>query len=386
MVSSFLPYPLFNGGNIRLYNLIKHLSKKHEITLICERRKNQTEEDVEEVKKYCKKVITFPRKKQWSFSNILKAGFSLEPFLIVGHTNSEMKRRIKHELIENNFDLIHVETFYVLQNLPKTSIPIVLVEHNIEYMVYRRFVRQMQNWLKPLLNLDILKLRKKEVDAWKKATALVSVSEKEKEAMSFVKKDISVVPNGVDLESFKFKDSSSKTEQREKRILFIGDFKWIENVTSAKWIIREIWPKIKVKFNSKLWIVGQNIPDELKRVVDKDIYFDSNLKDTAKIYERAYILLSPIRVGGGTSFKILEAMACGIPVVTTSLGAEGIGKDVLVAETSQELADRVGDLFLDSKLYETIAKNARKLVEEKYDWKIISAKLEKVYSKVTQND
>ncbi len=135
IVSSFLPYPLHSGGHIRLYNLIKNLSEQNDITLICEKRDAQTKEDVEEVEKICKKVITVNRKKQWSVENILKTGFSSNPFLVTGHTSSEMSAQIRDELVRENYDLIHVETFYVLQNLPKLSLPVVLVEHDIEYLV-----------------------------------------------------------------------------------------------------------------------------------------------------------------------------------------------------------------------------------------------------------
>src|SRR5437763_1484667 len=98
MISSFLPYPLYSGGNVRLYNLLKNLSKEFEVTLICEKRKNQTEEDVREVEKICSKVLTVDRKFQWSYSNILKTGFSKNCFLITGHTSKQMKDLIKMEM------------------------------------------------------------------------------------------------------------------------------------------------------------------------------------------------------------------------------------------------------------------------------------------------
>lgn len=386
MVSSYLPYPLLNGGNIRLYNLLRNLSKKHDITLVCEKRKNQTEKDIEEVKKYCKEVITFPRKNQWSFSNIFISGFSRDPFLIIGHTILQMQSRLRQELIEKNYDLIHVETFYVLQNIPSTTLPIVLTEHNIEYMVYERFSKEALFWTRPLLNIDISKMRKKEIEAWKNATCLVAVSQKEKEIMqSAVKTKISVVPNGIDLNSYKFKSPDSKFEEKEKRALFIGDFKWLENRNSAEWILKSIWPKIKTKFNAKLWIVGRDIPEKIRRMGDKDVIFSSNLSNTYEIYNKTYVLLSPIKVGGGTSFKILEAMASGVPVVTTRLGAEGIGDALLTAETSQEIADKVGELFINNEQYTRIALRARKLIEDKYSWTKIALKLDKIYSD-TLND
>src|SRR3990167_10622501 len=157
VISSYLPYPLFSGGHIRLYNLIKNLSNDNEITLICEKRDFQTEEDVEKVEKICKKVITVKRKKQWSAPNILKTGFSTDPFLLVGHKSEEMKNLIRDELVRESYDLIHVETFYVLQNIPKTSLPKVLVEHNIEYLVYKKYSDLASPLLRPLLYIDVLK-------------------------------------------------------------------------------------------------------------------------------------------------------------------------------------------------------------------------------------
>ena len=210
VISSYLPFPLHSGGHIRLYNLIKNLSNDNEITLICEKRDSQTDEDVEKVKKICKKVITVKRKKQWSFSNIIKTGFSFDPFLLVGHKSDEMKDLIRDELVKENFDLIHVETFYVLQNLPdgeaglpKVSMPIILAEHNIEYLVYKRYADLASPLLRPILNIDVLKIKNKEEQAWKKVFKLIAVSEAEKKIMK--RADTVIIPNGVDTNKFKFR-------------------------------------------------------------------------------------------------------------------------------------------------------------------------------------
>ncbi|MBI2025908.1 MAG: glycosyltransferase family 4 protein, partial [Candidatus Levybacteria bacterium] len=221
MISSYLPYPLYSGGHIRLYNLIKNLSEDNEITLICEKRDYQTQKDVWEVEKICKKVVTVQRKKQWSLKNILKTGFSTNPFLITGHTSEEMQTAIKDEMVRENFDLIHVETFYVLQNLPKVTIPVVLVEHNVEYLVYKRYADLLNPLIKPLLLIDIAKLKKKEEQAWDKVTKLIAVSNIEKKIMQ--RQHVWVIPNGVDTQMFKFRNFQALPS--EKRVLFIGDFK-----------------------------------------------------------------------------------------------------------------------------------------------------------------
>ena len=262
MVSSYLPFPLKSGGEIRLYNLIKNIAEKHEITLICEMRDYQTKEDIEEVKKFCKKVITVKRKKQWSGGNILKTGLSTNPFLIVGHTSEEMKLAIRDELVRERYDIIHVETFYVYQNLPKTSIPVVLVEHNVEYLAYERYARLANPLLKLFFYVDVLKLKNKEEQAWRKVNKLVAVSSTERRLMK--RADVTVVLNGVDLNNFRFRNSQDLPT--EKRILFIGDFKWFQNVDAAEVILKQIWPRIvqklaesKNRMDVKLWIIGRNI-------------------------------------------------------------------------------------------------------------------------------
>lgn len=392
LVSSFLPYPLFSGGHIRLYNIIKGLSKNHEITLVCEKRGYQTKEDIKEVEKFCRKVKVVDRKKQWGFSNIIKTCFSVYAFLVVGHTNEALKQAIVQLLNNEQFDLIHVETFYVYQNIPETQLPTVLIEHNIEYLVYKRFADKASIFLRPLLYLDIAKLKRYEQSVWEKATRLVAVSEQEKKLMN--RGDVVVVPNGVDVNKFKVHPDKVGTKFKvtngEKRILFIGDFKWVQNRDAVEWILTAIWPefrisKFEIRNSLKLWIVGRNIPDSIKKLAtNNSVIFDEDAPaDTSLIYQKADILLAPIRVGGGTSFKILEAMAAGVPVVTTSLGIEGIGardkEEVLIADDAKGLSRQVLNVLQDNEIRIKLINNARKLIEERYDWRKIVKRLEEVY-------
>ncbi|MCL5432835.1 MAG: glycosyltransferase family 4 protein [Patescibacteria group bacterium] len=265
ILSSYLPHPLFTGGHIRLYNLLKQLSKKHTITFVCEKRDYQTQRDIDEIKSFCEKVFVVEKQKQWSIKNILKTGFSSYPFLMVGHTNPRLKEILENLVEESKFDLIHVETSYVMQNLPGkiyNKIPVVLVEHNVEYLVYKRFFKLAPSLLKPFLAIDVSKIKHYEESFWKKATKLVAVSEEEKTLMK--KNNIDVVPNGVDVDKFKVMNLDEKIKDKEKIILFIGDFRWIQNKNAIKIILKDIWPKINSKLktqnsklNLKLWVVGR---------------------------------------------------------------------------------------------------------------------------------
>ena len=392
MVSSYLPYPLTSGGHIRLYNILKILSGNHQITLVCEKRPYQTDEAILEISKFCKEIITVDRKKQWSVENILRTGFSKYPFLVTGHTNKNLKSQISNLLKNEKFDLVHVETFYVMQNLPKITVPVVLTEHNIESLVYERFKQSTPFFIKPLLNIDILKLKKIEEKAWTGANAVIAVSQNDRNIIKDFNKNVYVVPNGVDVNKFQISNFKSQIPNNKKTILFIGDFNWVENRDAARMILRDIWPEIKLKIENqkskiKLWVVGKNIPDSIRKLGTDGVIFDENApSDTSKIFEKADLLLSPIRIGGGTSFKILEAMASGVAVVTTRLGATGIGvmdrEEVIIAENKEEFSDSIIELLKDKNLYEKITKNARSLVEEKYNWENITKELEKVYQSV----
>jgi glycosyltransferase involved in cell wall biosynthesis len=396
MISSYLPYPLFSGGQVRLYNLIKELSVRHDITLICEKRHHQTDADIAEIKKICKAVITVERKKQWSVSNVFKAGSSANSFLVTGHTNPDFTEKIQQILADNTFDVIHVETYYVFKNLPETSIPVVLAEHNIEYQVYEKFMNRAPLVLKPLLKLDIAKIKKEEEKLWKKVSALVAVSREDQKVMKKSGVDSFLVSNGVNTDLFAFKNIQKAVDQKEKKILFLGDFKWIQNRDSVTFIIKDIWPLISgigegksVKNNVKLWIVGRKIPDSIRQLTnDPDVLFDeesSNLP-TEKIFHEATILLAPIRIGGGTSYKILESMSSGTPVVTMQMSADALnakdGQDISVGNSAKELAEKSLALLTEDTLYKMIAKKGRELVEKNYTWKEIGGKLEEVYEKV----
>lgn len=395
VLSSYLPFPLLSGGQVRLYNLIKELSRKHDITLICEMRPNQTEKDIHEMQKICKKVIAIPRKKQWSLQNIAKAGSSSQSFLVSGHTQKRLQEAIRSELQRQTYDVIHVETYYVMQNLPETKIPVVLVEHNIEYSVYKKFAERVPAILRPLLSIDIAKIKKEEEHVWKKADALVAVSQDDAEVMKKTGVSPYIVSNGVNVGEFMYKDMKKELKKQERKILFIGDFSWVQNIDSVSFILKEVWPAFRKllsdseKEKISLWIVGRKIPEKIRALSsDPSIIFDekSSSMTAPEIFQSASVLLAPIRVGGGTSYKILESMSCGTPVVTMQMSADAIGakdnESIMIGHDASSLASKVHTLLNDNEKYETISKEGRKHIEENYTWKMIAQELDMVYRKV----
>ncbi len=388
MLTPYLPYPILSGGQIRTYNLLKNLSHHHQITLFALIKDDQEKHYIRKLKPFCQSVQVFKRTKNpWAPRNILLAGFTRYPFLVTRNLPRAMKSAIKTEL-KNGYDLIHAETFYMMPNIPRTSVPVLLVEQTIEYLGYQFYAKASPHWfLKPLLYADIFKIKYWEKHFWAKATHLVTMSEEDKKfiAKEIDQSKIDVVANGVDIEKF---SAVNKNLPPEPTILFVGTFKWLPNIDAVEFLVREVWPGVKATIpTAKLWIVGHS-PTATVRDFGHlpDITVSSNIKDITDAYKAAHMLLAPIRSGKGTRYKILEAMATNTPVVTTKLGAEGLrvtpGQHLLIGNTAKELTDLTVKLLSDRQLQSQLAQHARINVAKYYNWKTISEDLDKLYRQI----
>lgn len=363
MLTPYLPYPLLSGGQIRTYNLLKNLHKKHEITLFSLIKDEKEKQYLPQLKKFCKKVVLLKRTKNpWHPRNVLLAGLTAYPFLVTRNMPFHAEKIIKNELEIGKFDLIHAETFYMMPNIPKTKIPILLVEQTIEYLGYQSYVKKSKFWpLKPLLYIDIAKINYWEKLFWQKAQRLVTMSEEDKKFIqekTNKKLDIDVVANGVDINFF---EKINKDLPNNPTILFVGTFKWLPNVDAVTFLVKEIWPLILAKIpNAKLHIVGFSPTAKIKGFGKQEsIQVSGEINDIRKAYSKAHVLLAPVRSGKGTRFKVLEAMATKTPVVATSLSVEGLevksGVHALVSNTAQDLAIQTIKLIKDKALQEKLA-------------------------------
>ena len=383
MLTPYLPYPLFSGGQIRSYNLLKNLSQKHEITLFSFIRSDKEKQYLKYLKPFCNQVIIFKRRQAWDPRNLLLALFTPYPFLVSLYLSSSFRRAITEELRNGNYDLIHAETFYIMPNLPQTKVPTLLVEQTIEYLVYQQFVRDFKLWLlKPLLYFDVLKINLWEKYYWRRATRLAAMSDSDKQIMTQSVKDkkVDVVANGVDVKFF-----SGVKPKPGQVVLFIGNFKWLPNRDAAQFLAKAIWPKIVASLpQAALLIVGRNPTKEILKLAQAGIKIEGDVADIRTAFAKASVLLAPIRNGRGTKYKVLEAMASGLPVVTTKLGIEGIdAKDsVLVVESAADLDSQTIKVLQDQRLAAKLADKAKKIVYNQYNWETISNRLNLVYQQL----
>ncbi|MBI4099774.1 glycosyltransferase [Candidatus Microgenomates bacterium] len=391
MLTLYLPYPPTSGGQIRSYNLIKNLSKKHEITLVAIIKKGE-EKYASELEKYCKEVLFFYRtSKPWTLRNVLKSGLSPYPFLVIRNTSEEAKRAISRKLTKEQFDLIHVETFYLMPHVPKTAVPILLVDQTIEFQVYQHYVDSMKWWfLRPLLYLEVLRLRFWETKFWQQADKVVAVSQADARMMkSYVSGlDVGIIPNAPGDDLSDLYQKRSKPNFARPIVYFQSGFLWLQNVEGAKILARQVFPLIKKQIPEAIChIVGQSATRKIGYLGTNDVKIidleNDDIAGVRQAYLKGTVFVAPLWGPGGTRLKILSAMSTGVPVVTTPVGIEGIEAKhqthVLIGKNSPELASLTVKLLKDKKLYEKIVVNARKLIEDRYGWQVIADKLSKIY-------
>ena len=349
MLVPYLPTITMSGGQTRWYNIIKYLAKKHEITLFSLIKDESERELVPELLKYCKKVKVFKRpQKPWTIRNILLSVLGPFPLLVVRNWSFDEMRSLQRELVMEKYDLIHTETFYVMPHLGKTKVPVIQVEQTIWHEVYKHHVEsEIPFFLRPLFLIDVAKIIFWEKFYWKKADRLFAVSEEDRDLMKNLLPDkkIGIIPNGVDSKYY----TSSKIKRHDPpRVLYgVSNFEWLQNQEAVKLLLDEIWPQIRKIYKAplKLWIVGRKMPEWIKNSArqNSDVFITENIKDARDAYASATIMITPIKGGGGTRIKILEAMAAGLPVVSTSIGIAGLkvenGKNVLIADTSEDIAE-----------------------------------------------
>ena len=393
MLTPYMPYPPSSGGQVRSYNLIKHLSKNHDIHLVALVKNNEEKQYQKQLEKYCSEIHVCKRSESpWTISNIVKSVLGKFPFLVVRNYSAEAEAQVKKLLATHNFDLIHAETFYIMPHIPNTSIPIFLVEQTIEYKVYQHFVNQISlPFLRPFFLPDILKLKYWEKSFWKKADFVGAVSEADEEHMHQLVPGLktTIIPNaaGEDL-----LEIYQEQKNPEPVFLYIGNYSWLQNVEGARILIDHIFPLIRKEIPEATCIIaGQRADEKIGKVNSPGIeIIDIASSDTDKVVEvftKGSIFLAPLEGPGGTRLKILGAMAAGMPVVSSKTGVSGLevkhGKHAYIAHTYEEFARYAISLLKDPKKYADMRTDARALVDNVYSWNGVSQKLEKIYTQLT---
>lgn len=391
MLVPYLPTITMSGGQTRWYNIIKYLAKKNEITLFSLIKDESEKKFIPELQKYCRKVRVFERpKKPWTLRNIFLSIFGPYPLLVIRNQSLEERKAIKEELEKEKYDIIHAETFYVMPHLGKTDVPIVQVEQTIWHEVYKHYVEtEVPIILRPFYLQDVAKIKYWEKYYWSKADRLFAVSEEDRIAMlGLVKgKEVGIIPNGVDTVYYHSKKVAVKTPPR---ILYgVTNFEWLQNQEATEILIKKVWPYInKSSPKAVLWIVGRKIPSWIKELAGKSgsIEITENIPDARDAYLSATVMVAPIKGSGGTRLKILEAMAAGLPVVSTDNGVAGLGVidgvNAFIGNDPKDIASKTLELLKDPYFAKKMGENGRRHVIKYFDWKNIVKLHDPIYKEI----
>lgn len=385
ILSLFLPYPLTQGGKIRIFNIIKYLSRNHKITLACLSDKEVSAYGP--LAKYCEEIITMERKPNF-LKDFCLFLFGHAPFNYVRYSSNSFRDAMKKLLKKKSFDLIQIEFALMWQYADIfKGIPSVLDAHNIECKIIGQIKDSCRNPLRKFLYvMEEKKLRAKEEQAWRECSLCFTVSDKEQDVIASYlghSDRIFTIPNGVDLKRFKF---LSKTDSG-KQLLFLGGTDYQPSLDSALYFLKEIFPLVQSKTSDvKLDIVGCKLHGLANYISIKGVKLHENVPEALPYFRKADVLVVPLRYGAGTRIKILEAMAAGLSVVTTPKGCEGIdvkhGEHLMIAGSPDSFASAVQRLLKDVALRNTVTKNARSLVEKKFSWEMLVRDMEKFYDKI----
>lgn len=388
IITPYLPYPLTSGGAVRVYNLLKQLSNKYAFHLLCFIYSEDERKYIPDLQDFCETIDVVLKKEppelsRWR-SYLRYIGMLSTPDFIVHMRSEEMERKIAEMLQEYPIDIIQIEFTQMAQYLPINSkTPSILVELDIFFETLRKRLRIPMKWRKKMLAfLEWAKMRQYELAVLPRFTKIVTMSDHDRELLRArnSKLDTVTIPNGVDCSFFNYNFNPSI----EGSVLFVGNFMHSPNVDGVLYFAREIWPGIKdVIPDAKFTVVGNAPTDEIKSLASDDVVIKGGVPDLRPYYAESAVCVIPLRIGSGTRLKLLEALACGVPVVTTPVGAEGLnlenGNHCLIADSAAEFASGMIKLLENRELRMKLSQNGRRLVESKYDWDIIAVQQDELY-------
>ena len=383
-ICPYIPCVGVHAGAGRMYTMIKLLAQRHQVSVVTFVDKESELQYVPELERYCQEVVAIHRQPPYRRRHPLV----LEPFVVSEFNSSLMRAEIHRLLSERDFDIVQIEYTQMAQYVPDTRRSCTLLtEHEVAFATHRRAFESLPFfWEKFRALMGWLMMSDYELKACRQFDKIVTLTDADRrELLSFEPKlDVGIIPMAVDISCFRPQD----VPEEPHSLVFIGYFRHSPNVHGIMRFCREILPLIRQDIpETKLFIVGSSPPDEIIRLGEMDnVVVTGWVEDIKPYIARSSVYIAPLWLGTGMRVKILEAWGMAKPVVTTSVGSQGIdctpGEDVLIADDPQGFAAQTVRLLKDKALREKLGKNGRKQVVAKYDWEIIIRQVEQMYDEI----
>jgi polysaccharide biosynthesis protein PslH len=379
ILTSRFPYPLEKGDKLRIFHQIRELSGHHEIILCSLHEMPVQDVDFQQVAQYCSAIYLFPLSKTTIFFNITTNILRGLPFSVSYFFNEKTQKSIWDITQKEQVDHIYCQLIRTAEYFKNTPF-----NKTLDYMdaFSAGMARRAESefiLLKPVFKFEAFLLKKYEKNIAPYFNQKTIISQQDKDILGI--SDLKIVQNGVDLDYFKA-DSLSNTNNlkpenlnsnKPYHIAFVGNLGYYPNVKAAKFLVKNILPLLKKELpNIKILIAGARPALEIMALADENVTIKSWLPDIREAYLQADIFVAPIFHGSGQQNKILEAMAIGLPCVTTSLVNNAISAtpehSILLADTEGVFVQQIFKLLQDIDYQVIIKKNARHFVETHYSW------------------
>jgi len=380
--------PLDTGGKIRSYNILHHLSARHELTFLSyyggERDRDYEREITHELPGsmplYTGAWDRTPLHRQLRYLRWLPSGL---PFAVTKFTSPKVQSLVASWLSERRGDVAVCDFLSASLNFPRNPrTPTVLFQHNVESVLWQRQAEAEQNPLNRwIFQLEAARMKRYEREALQRFQHVIAVSEVDREQMKGMAPEtpITVVPTGVDLGQFR---PDPAVKSLPFLVMFVGSMDWTPNIDAVEWFCAEIWPRILAQVpQARFRIVGRAPDARVLKLACNTVEVTGTVASVVEHFRQAAVVAVPLRAGGGTRLKILEAMAVGKAVVSTTVGAEGLdvhpGRDILLADDQENFAQAVISLLQDPDLRGRYERCALELAA-RYDWSVIAERFVEV--------
>ena len=372
-------WPLHTGGHLRSFHLIKELSRRHRVTVLTTHGPGDDPRGLADNLAECERVVSFPcdlpKRGSARFAiALMRSWFSKYPVDVwkcwVGTLANEVKRAVN----SGSIDLCVADFLHATPNIPfDDRVPVLYFAHNVEHVIWERMSQHEQRtWRRRLIEIESSKMRRYEADVCRRANLTLAVSETDRAQLQENAPDATTatVPTGVDTTYFAVNGGATD----DRSLVFTGSLDWFPNEDAILYFLDAMYPAIRAaEPNVRCTFVGRNPTERLKAATAAaGVTLTGTVDDVRPYIGKSAIFIVPLRIGSGTRLKIFEALAMGKAVVSTTVGAEGLGlednKHFLQADTPNDFVEAVVSLMRDPVRRDRLGRSARKLVETHYSW------------------
>jgi len=385
-------YPPDEGGKIDSFMNLKVLSANNNVFLYYIGKKNQNEEKLKKETKLAG-CLNFDKDTKNSIFGLLKNIFSYTPYTFSKYHDRKIYKVIEKLIKEKKIEVVfldHLHMAYYGKSLKEKycNLKIILREHNVEYIFWQRIFKEERNVFKKIIFCwQWLKIKRYERKIMKYFDKYLMISAVDEGKLKEIAPDVNctIFPTPVDVEGYQLFSKESKPVPYS--LIYLGNFSWLPNLNGVLWFLKEVWPKIIKTFPQvQFFIVGKNPPEELKKYSSKNIIITGYVDDIKPWVDKAEVFIVPLFSGGGIRIKILEALAMGKVIITTSIGSEGIevenGKHVIIADDKDSFAQGIEKLFRHKEIQASLSKNSLELMREKYSLEAAQGLLDKTIMEI----